>query len=177
RKQPGLVWEPEFPPGFRPFPSGGLPRGIVARAKFPAHLEAHAAGQALPGRRSTPWGPGAAPSCGLRAPPPSHRVPESKTPSSLRPAASRPSCSAAPPSPSRSRRPSCRHVVCLPQLPVLHLPVHDLAPRCRPPSPPPPVRDLQHPRSFFFAAAKKGSRPSFGHGGGNAFGAGASSME
>ena len=44
----GLVWEPKIPPGTRPFPRDGLPRGIVTRAKLARHLEVRATGLGSP---------------------------------------------------------------------------------------------------------------------------------
>ena len=41
RKHLGLLWQPKFPAGSRPFPWANLPRAILTRAKFVRPLAAH----------------------------------------------------------------------------------------------------------------------------------------
>ena len=64
---PGLVWKPGIPPGTRPFPWAGSPRGNRPRAKSSRHLEAHGKGISDPIHQFSTGQPSRVPTFGGRA--------------------------------------------------------------------------------------------------------------
>ena len=64
----GLVWKPGIPPGTRPFPWAGSPRGNRPRAKSSRHLEAHRKGISDPIHQFSTGQPSRPPEAGRRFP-------------------------------------------------------------------------------------------------------------
>jgi len=64
----GLVWKPGIPPGTRPYPWAGSPRGNRPRAKSSRHLEAHGKGISDPIHQFPTGQPSRPPEAGRRFP-------------------------------------------------------------------------------------------------------------